>query len=112
MGLDMIEIVMGWEEIFGVSISDEEVTIVRTPRMAIDLIGKKLGVCGSIQSGCLTSRAFHRIRHAIETAAGTNRNCIRPKSRIRDLVRKDRRRTWAAVRKYRRYHVYLVHYFG
>jgi len=43
MGLDIIEIVMGWEAAFGVSVSDEEVMTTRTPRIAIDLIAKKLG---------------------------------------------------------------------
>lgn len=99
MGLDMIEIVMGWEEAFGVSISDEEATKVRTPRMAIDLITAKLGPSANVQGVCLTLRAFHRFRDAIITAAGVNRTCIRPGSRIRDLVRKHRRRTWATVRK-------------
>jgi hypothetical protein len=99
MGLDMIEIAMGWEEAFGVSISDEEATTVRTARMAIDLMTKKLAVRETMQSACLTFRAFHRLRRAIAGTAGINHNCIRPESRIRDLVRKDRRRTWATVRK-------------
>jgi hypothetical protein len=99
MGLEILEIVMGWEEAFGVSVSDEEASIMRTPRMAIDLIAKKLGVGESMQSACLTYRAFHRLRRAIATAAHVNCNCIRPKSPIRDLVRKDRRRTWTTVRK-------------
>lgn len=99
MGLDMIEIVMEWEETFGVTISDEEATTTRTPRMAIDLIVKKLGASESAQNACLTLRAFHRLRHAITTTTGINRNCIRPSSRLRDLVRKNRRRTWAAVKK-------------
>jgi hypothetical protein len=94
-----MEIVMGWEEAFGASVSDEEAMAVRTPRMAIDLIAKKLDAGETVQNACLTFRAFHRLQRAIATTAGINRNCIRPKSQICDLVRKDRRRTWATVRK-------------
>jgi hypothetical protein len=99
MGLDMLEIVIGWEAAFDVSVSDEEAMTTRTPRMAIDLIATKLEGGETMQSACLTFRAFHRLRRAIASTAGIDRNCIRPKSRLRDLVRKDRRKTWATVRK-------------
>jgi acyl carrier protein len=38
MGLDGVELVMSFEEAFGIELKDEEVTETRTPRMVIDLI--------------------------------------------------------------------------
>lgn len=42
MGLESVELVMAWEEEFGISIADEEAASLLTPRMAIDLIASKI----------------------------------------------------------------------
>ena len=42
MSLDSVELIMAWEEEFGISISDEEASNLVTPRLAIDLITKKI----------------------------------------------------------------------
>ena len=99
MGLDSVEIVMLWEESLGVSITNEEAVTLLTPRMAIDLLATKLHSEISISGGCLTLRAFNRLRRAISCAAGVARSEIRPTARLRELVpRRGRRSTWKAVR--------------
>ena len=42
MGLDGVELVMEFEEEFGVELKDEEVVDLLTPRLVIDLIYSKL----------------------------------------------------------------------
>jgi acyl carrier protein len=42
MGMESLEILLGWEEAFGISFSDEEAASIRTPRMAMDLIETKV----------------------------------------------------------------------
>jgi acyl carrier protein len=41
MGLDSVELVMEFEEAFGIELKDEEVTKIVTPRMVIDQLGLK-----------------------------------------------------------------------
>lgn len=96
MGLDSVEIVMGWEESFGIQIADEEATVIRTPQMAIDLIATKLGTTKASNS-CLTLRAFHKLRTAIVAATDLARNKIKPTAKIRDLITSNRKQTWKAV---------------
>ena len=98
MGLDAVEIVMGWEESFGISISDDEAMTLRTPNLAIDLIAKKLGARDEPQRPCLTVRAFHRLRKSIVTVANVPRQSVRPEARLKTLICTDRRHTWDAVR--------------
>jgi len=97
MGLDSVEIVMGWEESFGISISDDEAVTLRTPSLAINLIANKLGVGEESQRPCLTLRAFHRLRHSIMSAASVTRESVRPEARLKALISTDRR-TWDEVR--------------
>jgi len=98
MGLDSVEIVMGWEESFGISISDDEAMTLRTPNLAVDLIAQKLGAQDEPQRPCLTARAFHRLRHSIVNVANVPRVKIRSDARLKELISTDRRHTWQAVR--------------
>lgn len=98
MGLDSVEIVTGWEEAFGISIADAEAEKLRTPWEAIELIASKLGAGDVPRSGCLTLRAFHRLRRSMMGAAGVQRAAVRPESRLKDLMGDDRRIRWEMVR--------------
>ena len=42
MGLDGVEMVMATEERFGITISDAEAELIRTPGMLIDLVVSKV----------------------------------------------------------------------
>ena len=99
MSLDSVELVMSWEESFGISITDAEAETLSTARTAIDLISRKLGAVDTPASCCLTLRAFNRLRHAIATAAAVPRQQIRPDARLRDLLpRAERRAAWDTIR--------------
>ena len=79
MGLDVVEILMGWEEAFGISITDAEAeALLCTPRRTIDLIASKLAAQDAPGGACLTLRAFHRLRHSIVRTTGVTRDRVRP----------------------------------
>lgn len=98
MGLDSVEIVMMWEEAFGIEIADQEATVLRTPRQAIDLITTKLATHNAPHNGCLTLRAFHRLRQSIRTATNVSRKRIYPQAEIKHLLGEEHRRKWERVR--------------
>ena len=93
MGLDGVELVMAWEESFGITITDADAAQLRTPRLAMDLIHRKLatdGVPGP--GGCLTQRAFHRLRRAMQTAFAVPRAQVRPGTPLDALLPAGKRR--------------------
>lgn len=98
MGLDRVELVMCWEDAFGISISNADAATIRTPRIAMDVIASQLGARESSGIDCLSMRAFYRLRESLITMVGVRRRDVRPRARLRDLVVKKRRRTWDAVR--------------
>lgn len=97
MGLDSVEIVIGWEQSFGISIPDGEAMRLSTTRQAVDLIAAKLGAGTESGRACLTQRAFHRLRRAVTVGLGVSRHRVRPGARLRDLARGNRP-AWEAVR--------------
>jgi hypothetical protein len=98
VGLDTVEIVLAWEQSFGITLENAEVSELRTPLQAISLISAKLGARNSGASPCLTMRAFHRLRDAISKTADVPRSSIRPDSRVKDLLRNRRPQGWKAMR--------------
>ena len=89
MGLDCVEIVLGWEKAFGIKITDEEVCSLTTPRKAMDLICSKLNATESASHPCLCMRAFHRLRNALCQAAVVCRSSVKPRSKVRALFPRD-----------------------
>jgi acyl carrier protein len=86
MGLDSVDIVMGWEASLGVKIANVEAESIRTPRMAIDLLAAKLGVADAPGGACLSQQAFYRLRSAMVEVTGAERSQVRPGTRLRDLA--------------------------
>lgn len=100
MGLDFVELVMGWEEALGVTITDADATLIRTPRMVIDLLAEKLGATDMRGGACLCMRAFYRLRRGFVSAIGVPRSQVQPNSKLRDLLpRANRKDYWVAVRQ-------------
>jgi len=68
MGLDSVEIVIDWEEEFGIVITDAEATVLRTPRQAMDLITTKLAGEGRVHpGGPWTSGEIRRVVRKVVT---------------------------------------------
>ena len=108
MSLDSVEIVMGWEGAFGISITDADAEVLRTLRQSMDLIATKLAAQDETKHACLSLRAFHRLRHSIIRAASVGGDRVRPDARLRDLVNTDRQRTWEAVAPVAAFHLCRV----
>jgi hypothetical protein len=77
MGLDIVEIVMSWEETFQISIPDAEAMRLETPRMAIDYLCARLGVAEDGQA-CPTLVCFNQLRAAICKITGLPRSQVCP----------------------------------
>jgi acyl carrier protein len=88
MGLDSVELVMEFEEAFGIKLEDEEVTKTVTPRMVIDLIFSKLKTAD--ERICRSQRAFYTIRRVLVQTFGLDRKSITPDMRLRDSISKPR----------------------
>lgn len=96
MGLDGVELVMAFEEAFGIPIPDADAAKMFTPSDVIGFVeahrrsGKK--------SPCLTRRAFHGIRERL-LKMGFPRDSIRPGAPLAHFFpEKNRRLHWAEAR--------------
>lgn len=80
MGLDGVELVIAFEEQFGISISDAEAEKLETPRMVCDFIYSKITTTG--EKICQSQRAFYLLRNAISNTFGHKRKSITPDASI------------------------------
>jgi hypothetical protein len=85
MGLDGVELVMGWEEAFGISIPDSDAAVMFTTRDATSWIFDRVKTSDPEDTGCLSLRAFNRLRRGF-LAHGVPRSSIRPQSKISTLL--------------------------
>jgi hypothetical protein len=85
MGLDGVELVLAWEEAFGVSISNAEAASFVATRDAVDCIFEKVKSPAPQDSGCLTMRAFLRFRRAFQ-AEGIRRQDVHPDAKLNELL--------------------------
>jgi len=95
MGMDSVELIMGWEEAFGIPLSDDEAFVLRTPRQVIDLIARKVGATDQPYAACLALRAFHRLRSSVVSVTAIDKRSVRPAARLKDLAS---RRQWDGIR--------------
>jgi hypothetical protein len=84
MGLDGVEMVMAFEEGFGVAISDAEAEACVTPRAAVDLIFGKLRA--SDERVCVSQRAFYLLRKGLIRTLGAARRSVTLDTDVRSLV--------------------------
>lgn len=97
MGLDTVELVMAFEETFGIDIPDDAAEGIVTVRQAIDFIyGQVEHRSGS--TTCLTQRAFHRLRRSARDVLGVERSLFRPKTEWTALIpERGRREAWSRL---------------
>ena len=98
MGLDAVEIIMGWENAFDIKLSDAEVFELRTPKQAIDLIAGKVGAFDREPGVLLGLRAYHRFRQAFVTLLKVPRDQVRLESKLSILLPQAQRlTTWQTI---------------
>jgi acyl carrier protein len=75
MGLDAVELVMAFEEEFGVEIDDADAELLATPRdVTAYIIGRVRAGDGADR--CWSMPAFHRVRRALMAHAGVSRAAV------------------------------------
>jgi len=84
MSLEFIEFVLGFEEVFGVELTDAELQPINTPAALTDLIWGKIP--HGADTGCLSQKAFNRLRRVICRTANINRRLIAPNVLFADIL--------------------------
>jgi acyl carrier protein len=79
MGLEGVTLVMAFEEEFGISISDEDASLMLTPRHVTDWICQKISAEADDEP-CLSMVEFHRVRQEHFTRYGVPRRAVTLKS--------------------------------
>ncbi|MBI5381895.1 MAG: hypothetical protein HZA31_08345 [Opitutae bacterium] len=91
MGLDSVELILAWEESFGITISDAEAATMFTTRLVTESVYAKIRSDQPEDQGCLSLRAFFRLRKAF-AEEGISRQEVRPDAKVADFVPRPRRR--------------------
>lgn len=100
MGLDTVELVMAFEERFGIEIPDEAAEIV-TVRDAIDFIYSQVPHASEApRPVCLTQHAFYRVRRVVQTEFGASRREVRQSTPLEAIVPLEgRQAAWARMHR-------------
>jgi len=91
MGLDAVELILAWEESFGISISDAEAQTMFTTRQVAECIYEKVRSDMPEDKGCISMRAFFRLRQAF-CCQGVSRSEVRLESKVSALLPSRNRR--------------------
>jgi hypothetical protein len=93
MGLDLVELVMGVEDAFGISIPNSDAEKLTTPRKLTDYLSTRL--LPDATPSCLTQRAFYQLRAQAVELARVDRHEVKPATEWSALFPKsDIRNAW------------------
>jgi acyl carrier protein len=98
MGLDGVELVLRIEETFGISLADEEVSSIQTPRQLTELVLTHLAAAPS--AACISQVAFHRLRRSLMSEFSTRRATVGPDVRWESVFPlATRKQSWERLSK-------------
>ncbi len=83
MGLDSVELLMSFEDKFGIQVPDNEAEKISTVEQMVDLIFEKIKI--KPNDKCLSQIIFYRIRRAFEEF-GNLKSVITPETKMSDLL--------------------------
>jgi hypothetical protein len=96
MGLDTVELVIRFEEAFGITIPDEDAERLATPREVTNYIMSRVVL--SSEPACLSQQAFYFLREKFVPRLHLNRNAFRPKHSLENVIPKENRKhLWASL---------------
>jgi len=84
MGLELWEFLRRLDFVFGITMSVSEMTNLKSPSDVIDYVWTRLP--RGMDSGCLSQKAFYRIRRLICQTLGIERRLITPNMFFADIV--------------------------
>lgn len=97
MGLDTVELVIRFEDAFGINIPDEVAAELTTPRRVTFYIWSQVKLVN--QTLCLSQQAFYVLRREFVPLLGIRRAQFHPAARLSDLVPIElRTRIWTDVK--------------
>ena len=97
MGLDTVELVIRFEQAFGIAIPDEDVEYLTTPRQVTYYVLSKLRV--GAQPTCMTQQAFYRLRKELVSALGILRSEFHPRANLEQFMPiHNRKEIWSTLR--------------
>jgi hypothetical protein len=103
MGLESVEIILAWEESFGITLSEAEAAKLVTTRDAVTCIYAKLRAAEPSlpeDPGCMALRAYYRLKRSC-VHHGIDFSRVRPDAKLADLVpRVNRRKRISAILSY------------
>ncbi len=98
MGLDLLELTLETERVFGLRFSNAELTVCQTPRHVIDLVWSKLAAAG--RPACASQHTFYRLREALVRNLRLSPDSIRPDTPLQTLFPSEGRwERWEDLRK-------------
>lgn len=95
MGLDTVELVMAFEDEFGIRISNEDAGKITTPGEVADYVMTLVRT--KADEACPSQKGFYRIRSALVTSFGIPRRDIDPNSLLHEIVKGDIKQQWSKL---------------
>lgn len=103
MGLESVELVMAWEDAFGVTFSEGDAARMFTTRQVVGLIYTKVRASDPLlpeDTGCLALRAYYRLKRSC-VHHGVDAALVRPDAKLAGLLpRVNRRERISAILSY------------
>lgn len=96
MGLDTVELVLAFEEEFGITIKDEDAEKLTTPGAVANYVMSRVRTNAS--DPCPSQAGFYRIRSRLMTAFSMQRKEIHLHSSLHQILKGDIRRNWEKLR--------------
>lgn len=97
MGLDIVELIMTFEDEFDLAIPDNVAAELRTPGQVTDFLVSALRAGAGPPEVCPGARSFYRLRRQLVTRYGAARSAVRPDEMIGALVPTTGRRDWPSI---------------
>jgi hypothetical protein len=97
MGLDLVELVVRFEDAFSIAIPDKVATELTSPRKVTDYVLTQ--VHASDDSSCLSQQAFYFLRKHFVMVLGISPREFRPKQQLSNLIPLEhRRKVWLKMK--------------
>ena len=98
MGLDGVELVMEFEDEFGLEFPDAVADAMRSVHDVTEYVHAELSGTLPRAESCLTSRSFHRLRRELTKLLSIPRRDITPKTKLGSLIPQEQRHeVWRAL---------------
>ena len=97
MGLDTVELVMAFEEEFGIIIDNDDAAKIKSPGDVADYVITKVRT--SSEDQCLSQIGFYKIRTILMKKFDVPRKTICPRTLLKNIIGKDVRDGWKRLKK-------------